>query len=131
MNAPFAPMQCHAGRSPLGRTGITDDEVWWSAFVTSPDTSTPSAESSASSEVAIGSAPTAPYDGTSAPSRDRTTAVPPAVPAGDQRMVSTSWPSDPSGIDSMPMTWVSRTCTPTVAIFTGSPGWTGSRLGVP
>ena len=43
--------------------------------------------------------------------------MPPAVPAGDIRIVSTSWPSEPSGIDSMPMTWVSRTCTPTVAIF--------------
>ena len=36
---------------------------------------------------------------------------------GDIRIVSTSWPSEPSGIDSMPITWVSRTCTPTVAIF--------------
>ena len=26
MKAPFAPMQCHAGRSPLGRTGSTDAE---------------------------------------------------------------------------------------------------------
>ena len=117
MNAPLAPMQCHAGRSPLGRTGITDDDVCWSALRTSPVTSTPSRSSSASRLAAIGSSPTAPKLCTSAPSRLRMTAVPPAVPAGEKRIVSTSWPSEPSGIDSMPMTWVSRTCTPTVAIF--------------
>ena len=27
MKAPLAPMQCHAGRSPLGRTGSTLAEV--------------------------------------------------------------------------------------------------------
>ena len=26
MKAPLAPMQCQAGRSPFGRTGITDAE---------------------------------------------------------------------------------------------------------
>ena len=50
-----------------------------------------------------------------------TTPVPPAVPAGDIRMVSTTCPSLRSGIDSMPTTWVSSTCTPTTAIFMTSP----------
>ena len=123
MKAPLAPMQCQAGRSPFGRTGITDEDVCWSALRTSPLTSTPSRSSNESRVDAIGSSPTAPKLCTSAPRRLSTTAVPPAVPAGENRIVSTSWPSEPSGIDAMPMTWVSRTCTPTVAIFMGSPEW--------
>ena len=122
VKAPLAPMQCHAGRSPLGRTGITDDEVCWSAFWTTPPTSTPSPRSMSSRLVARGSVPTAPKLRTSAPSRLSTTAVPPAVPAGENRMVSTSWPSEPSGTDSTPITCASRTWTPTVAIFMTSPG---------
>ena len=88
-------MQCHAGRSPSGRTGITDAEVCCSAIRTSPPTSTPSRVSSASRVSAAASSPTPPYDVTSAPSRASTTAVPPAVPAGDIRIVSTNAPSEP------------------------------------
>ena len=98
VNAPLAPMQCHAGRSPLGRTGITDEEVCWPSFRTSPATSTPSRSSMPSRLVAIGSSPTAPKLRTSAPSRLSTIAVPPAVPAGENRIVSTTWPSEPSGM---------------------------------
>ena len=126
MKAPLAPMQCHAGRSPLGRTGITDDDVCWSALRTRPGGVDALALEQREQAGGDRVAPTAPKTCTSAPSRLRTRAVPPAVPAGEKRIVSTSWPSEPSGIDSMPMTWVSRTWTPTVAIFMGV-SWGGVR----
>ena len=62
---------------------------------------------------------------TSAPSLLSTTAVPPAVPAGDIRMVSTSAPLDPSGMASTVATWMSSTWTPMqttlVDLVIGSP----------
>ena len=75
----------------------------------------------------IGSSPTAAMLVTSAPSLLSTTAVPPAVPAGDIRMVSTSAPLDPSGMLSTVATWMSSTCTPmqTTLVMTGSSAfWT-------
>ena len=104
MNAPLAPMQCQAGRSPLGRTGITDDEVCVVGLAHQPgDVDALGARAARAARSRSGPSPTAPKLCTSAPSRLRMTAVPPAVPAGDNRIVSTSWPSEPSGMDSMPM----------------------------
>ena len=90
VSAPLAPTQCQAGRSPFGRTGITHADVWTSGLRTSRVVSTPSLEQGARRTSAIGSSPIAPMLWTSAPSRARTTPVPPAVPAGDMRIVSTS-----------------------------------------
>ena len=53
VKAPLAPMQCQAGRSPFGRTGITDEEVCWSASAhESADV-----DALASEHVAAGSSP--------------------------------------------------------------------------
>ena len=134
VNTPFAPMQCHAGRSPLGRTGITEADVCASALVTRRPVSTPSPLNRVVRVRPIESAPTAPMLRTPAPRRLSTTAVPPAVPAGEKAMVSTRAPAEPSGMDSIPIAWTSRTCTPTVAIvmdemsvIAGSPWWFRTR----
>ena len=116
VNAPLAPMQCQAGRSPLPLTGSTLAEVWRPPCAIRP-VSTPLAAAGRRRHAPIGSSPTAAMLDTSAPSLLSTTAVPPAVPAGDIRMVSTSAPLDPSGMVSTVATWMSSTWTPMQTTF--------------
>ena len=128
VKAPLAPMQCHAGRSPLGRTGITGDEVCWSAF----SRPAPRPRRPRLGACPAGSSPS----GSSRPRRS----CAPRLRAGSARPpcrrqcrpARTGWsppavPSEPSGTDSTPITCASRTWTPTVAIFMTSPGVRAGR----
>ena len=117
---PFAPTTWNAGRDPSGRIGSTLADVCTCERRRSSEVSTPSRSSSATSMSPTGSAPIAPALETEAPSRDRTSANPPADPAAVIRISSTSCPPCPSGIASTGRTSTSRTCTPIAIAFTYS-----------
>ena len=123
-----APTQCQAGRSPLGRTGMTDAEVWpcGGPNQTTDIDSFPAEHRQQAVAHRVGADGAEGTDSCPKPTQYDGGAA--SCPRRESLIICTSWPCEPSGMDAIPMTWVSRTCTPTTAISTRAVAWSAFSL---